>query len=53
MNTNPKTPCPPHDFVSKGDGTAICADCKQQVDITETAAARKAMFQNPPLTTKE
>ena len=29
-----------HDFVSKGDGTAKCADCGEQCDVSETSAAR-------------
>lgn len=32
--------CPPHDFVSRGDGTARCK-CGEQVDISETGAARR------------
>lgn len=32
--------CPPHDFRKLSDGTARCRDCKEQVDITETGAAR-------------
>ncbi len=29
-----------HDLVSRGDGTAKCADCDELADVTETGAAR-------------
>lgn len=29
-----------HDLVSRGDGTAKCADCGELADVTETGAAR-------------
>ena len=30
-----------HDFVSLGDGTARCSNCPEQVDVSETGAARR------------
>lgn len=39
------TPCPPHDFVSRGDGTARCKCCGEIADVSETGAARSGTEQ--------
>jgi len=39
--------CPPHDFRSKGDGTAKCRDCGELADVTETGAARAHLGHAP------
>ncbi len=35
--------CPPHDLVSRGDGTSKCSDCGELADVTETGAARSGV----------
>ena len=38
--------CNPHDFINRGDGTARCK-CGEQVDISETGAARRGSVEDP------